>query len=221
MSVAATATDALLQRINGSTPSARTGVMQEVQDRFLRLLVTQLQHQDPMNPMDNAEITSQLAQMSTVEGISSLNKAMSELLASYRASQTLMATAFLDRAVLTSGEQMRLFDGRAGGAVELAGPADRVSVEILDEAGRIARTLELGPQNAGMVPFSWDGKNQAGQDLNDGVYRLRARAWLAGQSVDVAPLTLKRVQSISFTGGDVALETDLGSLTLAQIKRVY
>jgi len=221
MSIAATRNEALINSFNSAAQTAKPGGVQEIQDRFLKLLVAQLQNQDPMNPMENAELTSQLAQMSTVEGVNNLNKAMGELVQSYRASQGLMATTFLDRAVLAEGDRLRLSEGRGGGGVALDAPADRVTVEIIDDVGQVVRNFELGRQDAGVATFAWDGRNNAGQPVAEGVYMLRARAELGGKAVAAKPLSLRQVMSVSFAGDGVSLETDLGTLTTQQVRRVY
>jgi len=107
----------------------------ESKDTFLKLLTTQLQNQDPLNPMDNAQMTSQLAQISTVDGITKLNATLQSMFSSVADSQTLQAAALVNRVVLVPGKGLMLHEKKSAGGVELEGPADRVTVNIADANG--------------------------------------------------------------------------------------
>src|SRR5512132_668446 len=97
-----------------------SGTVEEAQDRFLTLLVTQLKNQDPLNPLDNAQITSQLAQLSTVNGINQLNTTLASLSASMDAKQYLQAAGLVGHAVVVDGNALTLADGKGPGAFDLA-----------------------------------------------------------------------------------------------------
>ena len=155
--------------------------MAATQDRFLKLLVTQLKNQDPLNPMDNAAVTSQMAQLSTVSGIDQLNSTVQALSDSMAASQSLQATSMIGHAALVPGSQIDLLKGQSDAAVELTQPADKLTVTITDAKGNIVRTLQLGSQDAGMVNFQWDGKDDTGAAVADGSYKFSAKAVLGGK----------------------------------------
>src|SRR5688572_18744464 len=160
---------------NTTTPARGTGPLgaksaADIQDRFLTLLVTQLKNQDPLSPMDNAQITSQLSQISTVSGIDKLNETVSGLATALAASQTMTSVSMIGRQVLSPGSSLTLADKRAAAALELAGPADRVSVSVLGPAGDVVRRLELGPSGAGLRSFTWDGATDDGRQAKDGAY---------------------------------------------------
>jgi flagellar basal-body rod modification protein FlgD len=224
MSVAATQTDhssviAALNKTSGS--SSGTGV-NEIEDRFLKLLVTQLKNQDPMNPMENAEMTMQLAQMSTVEGINNLNASMESLLSGYQSAQTLQATALIGRQVLTEGDVMSLADGLAGGAVELASAADKVTVKVLDGAGRVIDTIDLGAQAAGELRFAWDGTDAAGNVMPNGSYRFAVSAEAGGSGVGTTQYALVAVNSVRLLDGRVSLEfSGIGERDLDQVRQIF
>src|SRR4051812_12831974 len=114
---------------------------EDIQDRFLTLLVTQIQNQDPLNPMDNAQVTSQLAQLNTVSGIAQLNKTMEGLAATFGAGQTLQAASMVGRNVMVAGDTADLvYNGNAGQAyfgAELTQPVDALQVSIYDQAGKL------------------------------------------------------------------------------------
>ena len=117
--------------------------------QFLTLLTTQLQNQDPMSPMENAELTSQLAQMSTVEGIEKLNTMMTQLLASQESSEGLQASTLIGRGVLVEGRGLQLTSAGAVGGFELDGPADNVVLSIKDSTGLEVATVEVSDVSAG------------------------------------------------------------------------
>jgi flagellar basal-body rod modification protein FlgD len=126
------------------------------QDRFLKLLVAQLNNQDPMNPMDNAQMTSQMAQINTVSGINQLNETMKSMAAQFTSMQVLQGTSMIGHDVLVKSNTLSVNDGKAKGAIDLAGDAGAVSVQILSPGGQLIDTLNLGPQSAGRHSFEWD-----------------------------------------------------------------
>src|SRR5512141_2460175 len=105
------------------------------EDRFLKLLVAQLQNQDPLNPMDNAQVTSQMAQIQTVSGIEKLNSTVLGLNTQFAQLRTLGGAALVGRNVLIEGNRMVATDGVGHGGFELASQADRVKLEVLDGSG--------------------------------------------------------------------------------------
>lgn len=205
----------------GATTSSKSGA-NELQDRFLQLLITQLKNQDPMNPMENAELTSQLAQMSTVEGISNLNSSMTQLLDGFYSTQNLQAASLIGRQVLADGDLVMLAEGQAGGGVNLESSADSVQVKIVDAAGQTVRTLDLGTQDAGIVHFIWDGKDDSGALMADGDYQMSISASQGGTKVKAEPLSLSTVSSVTMNGGAFKLDLlGLGQLDLANVQQVF
>jgi flagellar basal-body rod modification protein FlgD len=190
-----------------TTPSSSLTSAADQEDRFMKLLVAQMKNQDPLNPMDNAQMTSQIAQINTVGGLEKLNTTVQSLLAGF---DTLLAQSALQlpgRNVLIPGQSLTLANGQATGGVELAAAA--VNVDILDDAGAVVQTLGLGPSPAGVRSFSWDGTRADGQPAADGAWRMRITATAGGQPVQATPLAAVRVQSVSNSASGVQL--DLGS----------
>lgn len=205
----------------GSATTAKTGA-NEIQDRFLTLLVTQLKNQDPMNPMENAELTSQLAQMSTVEGINNLNSSMSELLNGFYSTQNLQAASLIGHEVLAEGNLITLAGSQAGGGVNLADAADAVQVEITDAAGKTVRTLDLGAQDAGIAHFVWDGKDDSGAQLEDGDYQMSIGASQGGVPVQTASLSLSTVTSVTMNSGSFKVDlAGLGQRDLNSVQQIF
>ena len=220
--IAATDNSAALAAQLSGTKTTATSSTDETSDRFLKLLVTQLKNQDPLNPMENAELTSQLAQMSTVEGVNKLNSSMDGLLSQVRASQALQGASLIGRQVLAEGNLLNLGAAGAAGGVNLAGTVDSLKIDILDASGGVLRSLDLGAQPAGLVRFGWDGQDAAGNDLADGAYSFKVVASAAGKSVDTSSFTLAEVLSVSMadSGLDVEL-AGLGNLGMDKIKQIF
>jgi flagellar basal-body rod modification protein FlgD len=193
----------------------------EMSDRFLKLLVTQMKNQDPLNPLDNAQVTSQLAQINTVSGIEKLNSTLQNLSTSFMAGQSLQSAALIGRNVLTDSNRLAWNGAPVTGAAELAQPADRMTVTIADAAGNAVRTMELGPQQAGTAQFQWDGLNDAGARMADGAYTFRIAAQRGDQPVTATPLGIGRVASVSFGNEGLRVDVDgIGAIQLFQIKRI-
>jgi flagellar basal-body rod modification protein FlgD len=191
------------------------------QDRFLLLLTTQLKNQDPLNPMDNAQITSQMAQLSTVSGIDKLNATLQALSDSMAMGQSVSATSMIGHGVLVPGSTMNLVNGKAIGGLELAQPADAVSVSIQDAAGNIVRTLQLGAQDAGILPFTWDGQTDAGTTAADGTYKFMVEATLSGNKSVPASLAFGVVNAVTPGVKGATLEVgNLGGFALSSVKQV-
>ncbi len=204
-----------------ATVAATSSQMGATQDRFLKLLVTQMKNQDPLNPLDNAQVTSQMAQLSTVSGIDKLNSTVQALSASMLASQSLQAVSMIGHPVLVNGTQIDLVNGAGHAAVELAQAADSVKVTITDAAGSLVRTLQLGAQNSGLVGLQWDGLTDSGLQAPDGNYKFSAVGVLAGKQSDATTLSYGLVNSVAQTQGGVTVNVgQLGDVGLTSIKQI-
>jgi flagellar basal-body rod modification protein FlgD len=202
-------------------PTERKPQIENVQDRFLKLLVTQLNNQDPLNPMDNAQVTTQMAQISTVTGIEKLNGTVGDMMSSFMAAQSVQAGSLIGRGVLGEGSTLLLEQNGATAGAVLGQAADRVTVNITAPSGQLVRTLELGAQRPGTLTFSWNGVTDAGTAAPPGAYQFEVKAIQQGKAVDAQPLGFGRVQSVTLGGEGLTLETQgLGPLSLDQVKRI-
>ncbi|NWG76269.1 MAG: flagellar hook assembly protein FlgD, partial [Rubrivivax sp.] len=128
----------------------------DAQDRFLKLLVAQMKNQDPLNPLDNAQVTSQMAQIQTVSGIERLNGGVERLAGQFAQLQALQGASLVGRDVIVAGDWLAANDeGLLQGGFELASPADRVQVEVLGGGGRVLDTIDLGAMGSGRHGFEW------------------------------------------------------------------
>ena len=213
---AAAALAASMQPAAAGTPGAN-----DAQDRFLKLLVTQLKNQDPLNPMDNAQITSQMAQISTVSGIDKLNATLQSMATSFSVGQSLQATAMIGHGVFVPGGTLQLDNGAAQFGVDLPQAADKVTVSILDGSGQLVHKTDLGPQPAGVLGFQWDGVTDSGASATAGRYSFSIEAVQGGKKVDATALVLGMVNGVTQGKDGVTLKINgAGSVALADVKQV-
>jgi flagellar basal-body rod modification protein FlgD len=172
------------------------------EDRFLKLLVAQMQNQDPMNPLDNAQVTSQMAQINTVSGIERLNTTVAGLNGQLVQLQALQGASLVGHDVTVAGDRLALADGSGIGGFELSGAADNVRVEILNGAGRVAGSLELGALGAGKHAFEWPAGTVADADG----YRFRVTATSGSASVLGGTLMRDHVEAVNSAGNTLNLE---------------
>lgn len=181
----------------GPTTKAKASANQDAQDKFLKLLVTQMKNQDPLNPMDNAQVTSQIAQLNTVQGITQLNTTMSTLATSFASTQAMQATNLIGHSVLAPGDTMSLSGGQAVFGVELPQSVDTLKVVIQDGAGNALHAMDIGPHDQGTVMLGWDGITDAGQKAADGQYKFVINTTSGGSKVTATALSLGLVQGIT------------------------
>ena len=193
-----------------ATKTATKTAAEEQQDRFLTLLVTQLKNQDPLNPMDNAQMTSQMAQMSTVSGIEKLNTTLNSLVDDIGMSQSMQAASMIGKGVLVPGSGLKLSDGAAYAGINLASAADQVTLKIMDSAGNVVQTEKLGARDAGVFNIGWDGVLADGTKAADGNYTFSVEAVQGGNKVTATALQIGTVSALVRSSNGFLL--DLGSL---------
>lgn len=207
----------------------RVDLMGDTQDRFLTLLITQLRNQDPLNPMDNEQITSQLAQLSTVQGIQQLNDTLLALSGQMDVSQSMQAANLIGKPVLVPGSKISLGSDPANPDVKVATPfgvdlmstADKVTVNILNNGGSVVREIELDIREAGVYSFEWDGCDNTGQVLPDGAYNVEIKASLADAPVSAEALRYGVVDSVAYTTKGLRLDLGLaGDYSLLDIRKI-
>ena len=175
---------------------------------FLKMLVAQMQNQDPLNPMDSAQVTSQMAQISTVQGVETLNTTLTGLNSQFTQMQTLQGAALVGKDVATEGDNVRVktTTGKGDGGFEIATPATSVKVDIVNEAGQTIDTIDMGAQDAGRHSFSFDvPEADQGQSLT-----FKVTAVNKDTAVDSLPLSYNTVNAVSTLNGSMAIELDNG-----------
>jgi flagellar basal-body rod modification protein FlgD len=203
------------------TSSTDTSGAAATQDRFLKLLVTQMKNQDPLNPMDNAQVTSQMAQLSTVSGIDKLNTTLQALSDSMLSNQSMQAASMIGHGVMVPGDGVDLSNGAAYGGVELAQSVNKLDISIYDKAGALVRNIHLGAQPTGLVNWQWDGRNDAGTAVADGSYTFKVSATSGGKAADATALQFGMVNSVTQGSKGVTLSVgQMDGITLSQVKQI-
>lgn len=193
----------------------------EAQNRFLTLLTTQLKYQDPLSPMDNAEMTSQMAQINMVSSLEKVNTTLGQMMDSQSQTEALQAAALVGHGVLVPGKSMALSNGVAAGGYELEAAADRVSIEVLDSNGLLIRNLNYTDQKAGVQEFVWDGKTNAGEAAADGKYTFSVTAKQGNEKVTVNPLAYGQVTSVVRNGSNLTVDVGtLGNFVMSDVKQI-
>ena len=192
-----------------SATNSATGGQALGKDAFLQLLVTQLKNQNPLDPQDNSAFVAQLAQFSSLEGITTLNSTVSSLAGNYNSSQALQASSLVGRNVIVQTNTVQLDDPSKGmtGSVTVPSSIAGGTVTITDSSGTAIRTIDLGSRAAGNASFTWDGKDKDGNLVKTGTYTVKANASINGTATDLAtylPATVNSV-TISQTGGELML----------------
>lgn len=205
----------------GLQSSSQSGSNALGQDAFLKLLTTQLQNQNPLKPVDNTEFLGQLAQISTVSGVEKLNDSFAELSSSLSSYQTLQAAQLVGHDVLVpSSAGYRPDGGTLDGAVAV-GSSGQVLVDVLDTSGNVVRTLDLGTQSQGVANFSWDGKNNAGETLDAGTYKLQARLVQGTSESALTTYAAGAVQSVQLGSSGLTLDLQgLGAFSLSDVLQI-
>lgn len=172
------------------------------QDRFLTLLVAQLNNQDPMNPMDNAQMTSQMAQINTVTGIQQLNQTMKNMSDQFTSLQVLQGASMIGRNVVVESSKLVVANGAATGSVDLADNADNVKIDVLTPGGQVVDSFNLGTQTQGRHSFNWTSATYP----NSSDLTFRATATKGGQPVTATPQMQSKVVSVSTGSSGLTLQ---------------
>jgi len=212
--------------LNGSstgTPTTSAKSAQETQDRFLKLLVAQMNNQDPLNPMDNAQVTSQMAQIQQVTSLSTLDTSIKSLGGQLGQMQALQSISLVGREVSVPSDKIQVVKGEDGslaadGSYELGGAAKNVKLEILGAAGNVIDTQQLGAQGSGRQTFTW----KAGALAAEGAevkYRITATNGTA--AVASTTYAYDKVQAVYSEGGSLKLNLErLGPVDYTSVSAV-
>jgi flagellar basal-body rod modification protein FlgD len=205
---------------NASTGKAKSTTLK--QDEFLKLMTTQMTHQDPTKPMQNGEFLSQMAQFGTVSGIQDLQKSFNDFATAISSDQALQATGLIGRTVsLPSNEAVLSADGKINGSVNLSSSSPTVTLKILDPAtGDIVATKSLGGQPSGPLAFEWDGTKANGNTASPGVYKVQVEALQDGVNTILQPSIQARVDSVSMANDSHGLQVNVKGLGAFNFNKV-
>lgn len=200
-------------------------------DAFLKLLVTQMSNQDPLDPQSNSDFVAQLAQFSTVEGLGQLNSTTENMAASFQSSQALQATSLVGRSIKVDSEAAQLTEsGSVEGTINLPFNASRIDMNVYNTAGEIVAQRPLAVDNggagqfisAGELAFSWDGKDNNGNSLPRGSYRFEMLA-SSGETVRQVSTSMNaNVDSVTVgTNGAITLNVaGVGAIPMSNVREI-
>ncbi len=192
-------------------------------DDFLKLLIAQLQNQDPLHPLDNQEFAAQLATFNSLDQLIGINQKLDGMQGQQQALGQLGAASLIGKQIVADGNKVYLAQGApAVIGYALDGAAARVGVNIIDGQGNLVRTLVSGSQAAGEQTVSWDGKDATGKTLPAGAYTIEVAALdAAGKRVGASARTRGVVTGVTLGGGDVMLEIGAVKIPLSAVKGIF
>ncbi|WP_192458721.1 flagellar hook assembly protein FlgD [Musicola keenii] len=224
MSVAVSLTESSSSSTTTSSTSSTGSSSSDLQDEFMTLLVAQLQNQDPTDPMDNSQLTTQLAQISMLSGIEEINTTLGSITSQLDTNEMLQASTLIGNGVLIEGNSITVGDDSSTTAfgVELDSAATSVVVTIKDSSGNTVRTVDLGSQSAGIQTYSWDGTNDSGTAVDAGSYTYTVTATSSsGSTVTATPLKYALVYGVNTDSSDAVLNLGLsGTASLSDVKQI-
>lgn len=208
--------------LSSSNTSGTGNNAQDLQNQFLTMLVTQLKNQDPTNPMDNSQLTTQLAQINTLSGIEKLNTTLGSISGQISTSQSLQSSTLIGHGVMVNGGQVLVGNGTTTPfGVELASASTGTSATIKDASGTVIDTVDLGALSAGVHTFSWDGKLTDGSVAPDGKYSVAIGASNGNAQLVAQPLNYAYVNGVSTANNTTKLDLGtMGSATLDDVRQI-
>lgn len=194
------------------------------QEEFLRLMVAQLENQDPTKPLENGQFLGQMAQFGTVSGIEELQKSFGDLASALSSNQALQASALVGRSVLVSSNTAELTEnGEIKGAIEVPATTPTLMLTISDSNGQPVRQISLGSQPEGLQAFTWDGLTDAGEPAASGIYEITATAMGDGEPTALDTLVAAPVESVTLAKGGQGVTLNLagyGALDFADVRQI-
>ncbi|KPP97698.1 flagellar hook assembly protein FlgD [Marinobacter sp. HL-58] len=192
-------------------------------NEFMELMIAQLKNQNPLEPQENGEFISQLAQFSSLEEMQGLSGSVDDVASQFRSTQALQASAMVGRTVLAPSSVGILgAEGEISGNVEVPNSTGSLRISIENQAGERVRQIDMGAQQAGVTGFSWDGKDGNGNSLPPGPYKVVAEASTPDGPEQLGTMLSANVDSVSLgKGGNITLNlAGMGSIALSDVEQV-
>ena len=192
------------------------------QSDFLTLMTAQMKNQDPFSPVDNTQMVAQMAQFSSLAGISDMSTTLKAIADKLGATTTSDAVSYIGKTVLVPGSTAYgRTSGGIAGAVELGSDATDVNVTISDSNGQVLKTMKLGAHAKGTMTYDWDGKTDQGTDAGSGPFTVAVNAQNNGATVSSTGLVWAPVQSVSTaTGSAVISLPGIGDFAAANVRQI-
>jgi flagellar basal-body rod modification protein FlgD len=188
------------------------------QEDFINLLVTQMRFQDPLNPIDNNQMATQMAQFSSLQALQDMSESLKNMAAYQSSSSNLLVAGLIGKTVEAAGNNLLINAGAVSeDHYQLSRPG-MVRIGIYDASGQLVRTLDEGVKDTSRLKLVWDGKNQQGANLPDGAYTFQVSALdEKGQSVSVSSSMVAPVTGVSFENGTTYLQLGSAKITVSDI----
>ena len=191
-------------------------------DDFLKLLVTQLQNQDPLNPTDNTQFVAQLAQFSSLEGITNLNKSMDGISTGMASLMNSNSANLIGRSVKAEGSDFSYTGAPVTVGYDLTGAGSKVRISIFDLSGKLVRTIDSGAQASGVHDITWDGADDSGKPAPAGAYGFAVSARdPADNAVSANTYVYGQVSGVNFDSGSANLLVNGKEISQNKLKGIY
>lgn len=179
-------------------------------DMFMRLMLAQLENQNPLQPQDGTQFLAQLAQFSSLEGISKLNTSVQDIASLYRSTQALQATALVGRSVQVDGSK-GYFDGSndMSGVIKSGQAATDATMTVKDSKGSVVATYEIGNVSSEETDFTWSGTDANGDAVAAGTYSVAIEGLVDGERTALTTGMNIRVNSVSITDNQGGMKLNL------------
>ena len=221
-------TQDLNQVANGNTKSSGTITQNPKsvlnKDSFMKLLLTELQYQDPTSPMDTEKILAQTSQLATLESANNTNKAMKDLVSNLNSSMNMGALAAIGKMASLGSNNITLpKDSPAKFEVYFKNPIQSGSLSISDSKGNVVRTVSLDDQAGkdGILEFQWDGVDDSGQQMKEGLYSVTANYTDSDGSAQKTQFGIYPVESVKYDNGKPLMKLGSSYVPMARISEFY
>lgn len=192
-------------------------------NEFMKLMIAQMENQNPLDPQDNGAFISQLAEFSSLQEMQGISASVNNFTNQFKSSQALQASAMVGRSVLVPASSAPLSTGgTVSGIVSVEESTSALNISIFNGSGELVNQFNLGPQAAGTVPFVWDGTNSKGEQMPFDTYTIKAQAGQRGQNTQLDTLLSANVNSVSIgkTGGISLNLSGMGTVPLEQVREI-
>lgn len=192
-------------------------------DAFMKLMLAQMKHQDPMDPQENGDFVAQLAQFSSLEEMQNLSGTVQDVAGQFRSSQALQASAMVGKSVLAPSDVGILGSkGEITGTVDVPATTGGLRLSVMNQSGELVRQIDMGSAQAGPNAFRWDGQDGNGNALPPGPYRIVAEGSYPSGSEQLGTMMSANVDSVSLgKGGNITLNlAGMGSIALSEVKQI-
>jgi flagellar basal-body rod modification protein FlgD len=212
-----------ISTVNAGAAAAVTQATESLgKEAFLKLLITQLQYQDPLNPADSTQFTAQLAQFSSLEQLSNVNANLEALKLNQASSTNAQAVAFIGKEIVSRGNTIEASPGQSAVCdFELAAAARRATLTVYDATGRFVTDFEASSLASGKQTLTWNGRDRSGAEVPAGTYTFDVTAeGTDGKRVEATTYAKGRVTGVTFEKGNTYLLAGTRKIALGDVTQV-